>query len=191
MSLITYLVKRCGSLTLCLGSSLGLLSGATVISYTERDLGENLFVDDYVIENGFDPFTQSGFNLFEVTFKFPLPANVLAVPAGWDFVQNSSALDVFSTNSGNSPLGTDIGPGQALSGFSFLFIGRVGPVNFTASFSDPTRGGEPFVQNGATVMTNVPEPCNLAALGFAASLMVVVSGRVKAQRQRSKKLQIA
>lgn len=138
---------------------------APIVIYTETGLGGGIFRYDYTVSNGLDPISQAGFNLYDVVFTFPSAPSILSIPGGWEFIQDMGFVEVFSINSGPPPEGTDISPGNSLSGFRFLFATRTGDVPFTASFVDPTNPSQPLVFSGTSTSSVVPEPMTLLLLG--------------------------
>jgi hypothetical protein len=137
------------------------------LTYSEISLGGGLWQYDYSAVNGLDPVVKANFNLYDILFQFPSAPSVLALPDGWDYVQIVNSIESFSTVVGPPPDGTDIPPGQSLSGFSFQLTNQVGSIPFTFSFSNPTNPGQPLVFSGTATPATTPEP---------ASLMLVIAG---------------
>jgi hypothetical protein len=157
---------------------IGLATGSTVadpiLTYTETNLGGGFFDVLFTAANNFDPVTHAGTDLYDVVFDFPVSGFLLSLPSGW--MSNPAApgtsMEAFSTFPGPPPIGTDIGPGQSLSGFEFLFETSLGNIPFTYSFTNPAPGPV-FVLNGSSTPTfnAVPEPKSTQLIEAVLALM--------------------
>jgi hypothetical protein len=132
-----------------------------ILNYTETDLGGGFFDVVFTAINSFDPAASAGFDLYDVVFDFPVSGFLLSLPSGWTLNPSSpgTSMEAFSTFPGSPPTGTDIAPGQSLSGFEFLFETALGDIPFTYSFTDPTQPDQPLILSGiSTAASEVPEP---------------------------------
>lgn len=138
--------------------------------YVETGLGGGLFQYDYTVSNLGDPIAGAGFDVFDVALFFPAATSLTssALPSGWDIIAGTGFLDAFSLQPGPAPAGTDIGPGQSLAGFRFVFDSQVGALPFQAVLSNPVDPQNPVVYDGVTsaaAPAPVPEPATLLLLG--------------------------
>jgi len=157
---------------------------APIVTYTETSLGGGIFRYDYTVSNSLDPVSQAGFNLFDLVFTFPSAPSILSLPGGWEAIREMNSVEVFSTNSGPPPGGTDIAPGDSLGGFRFLFTTRIGDVPFTASFVNPINPNQPLVLSGTSTSSAVPEPMTVLLLG--AGLAGVAAGSRRRRKAEKK-----
>jgi hypothetical protein len=139
-------------------------------NYLETALGGGSWRYDYTLTNLGTPGPDSGYSIYDIIlFLDPVAtASVLTVPAGWDYFVGAGFVQSFSLNPGEPPLGTDVPPGAALPGYSFVFDYRAGNVAFDATFSNPLDPQNPVVISGVTApSTAVPEPSTYILLGIA------------------------
>jgi hypothetical protein len=153
------------------------------VQYVETALGGGLFQYDYTVRNDSDPVADAGVDVYDLAWFFTAGSLVSAVlPDGWDAISGLGFLDTFSLAPGTSPLGTDIGPGQLLAGFSFVFDAQVGALTFQAVMTNPADPANPLLYDGATVdvaTAGVPEPGTLG--------LMLAGGLFAALRRRSRK----
>ena len=82
-----------------------------------------------------------------------------------DPVADAGFADTFSTLPGTPPGGTDIAPGDSLSGFNFMFDYQAGMLPFDATFTNPNDPFNPVVFSGTSAPA-VPEPSTLVLFGL-------------------------
>lgn len=142
---------------------------APILLYSETVAGPGLWEYEYTVINNLDPIAQAGFDLYGVSFDFPVPPFVLLLPPGWDYVQIGSTVDAFSVVPGPLPAGSDVGPGQSLGGFVFTLDQQIGGVPFTYTFANPDDPGQPLLLSGTS--TAIPEPSSavlvISAIGIS------------------------
>lgn len=138
-------------------------------TYVETDLGTGMWQYDYTLTNASDPFTDAGYDLYEVFFEYDFGASfsVLSLPTDWDLIDGGGFGVSFSLVPGAAPLGSDIAPSESLSGFSFLFDYQAGALPFEATFFNPNDPFYPEISNGTSSPSAapVPEPTTLLLLG--------------------------
>jgi len=139
-------------------------------TYVETDLGTGMWQYDYTLTNASDPVTDAGYDLYEVFFEYDSQASfsVGSLPTDWDLIYGGGFGESFSLVAGAAPLGSDIAPGQSLSGFSFLFDYQAGALPFEALFfntNDPYSYPEISSGTSSPSATPVPEPTTLLLLG--------------------------
>ena len=132
------------------------------VQYVATDLGGGLFEYDYTLSNLSDPVADAGFDAYDLFLTFSPAASIVdsSVPDGWDVIPGAGFVDAFSLTPGASPLGTDVGPGQSLSGFDFTFDSSVGALPFQVTIANPVDPFNPVVVEGTAEAqsTPVPEP---------------------------------
>lgn len=143
--------------------------------YYEFDLGGGLWRYDYTLYNTSDPIADAGFDLFDffLTFDPTRSLTMITLPTGWEIIAGAGLADIFSANPGPSPIGTDIAPGESLSGFSFAFNYRAGDLPFETLFVNPL--GDPASYAGTTAP--VPEPSTLLLLGSGVGAITYLRGK--------------
>lgn len=147
------------------------------VLYSESNLGGGLWEYDYTIMNDSDPFTDAGYNVYDLFLSFGTPlilTNILS-PPGWDQISDASSfIDWFSTNPGEPPSGTDIPPATSLSGFSFVSNTRLASLPFDVLLSNPDDPMNSVPISGTTTST-VPLPSTIYLL--TAGIIGIVSLR--------------
>jgi hypothetical protein len=177
---------RCVFLLSSLASCSAIAS--PILNYTETDLGGGFYDVLFTAVNNFDPVSNPGTNLYDIVFHFPASGFLLSLPSGW--MQNFSApgndIEAFSGFPGSPPTGTDIAPGQSLSGFEFLFESPIGDIPFTYSFANPAQPGHPTILSGtsSTVGSGVPEPSTLLLFGTVIPLAIIVRQRAGVRKHK-------
>jgi hypothetical protein len=154
-------------------------------TYVETDLGTGMWQYDYTLTNASDPIADAGYDLYDVWFEFDSAATftVLSLPSNWDLIDGSGFGESFSLYFGTPPIGSDIAPGESLSGFSFLFDYQAGALPFEATFVDPTDFFTPIITNGNSSLsaTPAPEPTTLLLVGIG---LVGIAGFRKKKLRR-------
>lgn len=158
------------------------------LEYVETMLGGGQFQYDYVVHNlstvdaGEDP---EGLNVWAFLLDFSEEIALLdyLLPANWSLIGSVGVPGIesvlaMSDAPGVPPVGADIGPGQSLGGFRFVFDGRIGNAPFAAILVNSEI--EPV--SGQSVAASVPEPGTVLLLG--AGIGALAAGR----RRRSKPL---
>lgn len=143
---------------------------APILNYTETDLGGGFFDVVFTAVNSFDPVARAGVDLYDIVFDFPVSGFLLSLPSGWTLNPSSpgTSTEAFSTFPGPPPIGTDIAPGQSLSGFEFFFETTLGDIPFTYSFTNPTQPDQPLILSGtSSAGSSVPEPSSFLLVGTA------------------------
>jgi hypothetical protein len=161
--------------------------GATPIAslqYLETELGGGQFRYEYTLFNVADPGEDPGADAYDFALFFSPSTSLVSsnTPAGWALIGGDGFLDTFSTRPGAAPLGTDVGPGQSLAGFDFVFDGQLGSIPFQVVFANPVDPGNPHVYDGLTVAAPaaVPEPGSLLLLGSGVVTMALARRRRRA-----------
>ncbi|WP_373501869.1 PEP-CTERM sorting domain-containing protein [Desulfococcus sp.] len=131
-------------------------------------LETDLWRYDYTLKNTSDPILDEGFDIYEVFFEYDFNSSfsVLSLPADWDLTYGSGFGTGISLVAGPSPFGSDIAPGQSLSGFSFLFDYQAGALPFEVTFANPEDVDNPVIMagNSAPGTIPVPEPSTMISL---------------------------
>jgi hypothetical protein len=153
----------------CLMNSMAYAVPFAEFTYVETDLGTGMWQYDYTLTNASDPVIDAGYDLYEVFFEYDFGASfsVLSLPTDWDLIDGGDFGISFSLVPGAPPFGSDIAPGESLSGFSFLFDYQAGALPFEATFVDPTDFFNPVIAGGTSSPSAapVPEPATLLLLG--------------------------
>jgi hypothetical protein len=160
------------------------------LQYTETALADGLFQYDYTLFNLADASSASdaGLDIWDVFLTFSDADTLVssALPPGWSEIAGIGFFDATSQQPGASPLGTDLSPGESLTGFRLVFDAAVGSLPFTATFANPL-GPEPNVGYDGTAVAAetpapVPEPASILLLGTG--LVALAERRRRIQRQR-------
>lgn len=132
------------------------------IRYSEQYLGNNFWKYQYVLSN---PVENAGFDLYDVTFRFSdsKTGTVSTLASGWKASIGPGVIDIYSDSPGTPPLGTDIGAGISLGGFSFIFNYRPGPLYYDALLANSCQVE---VSSGEAIPTPIPVPIALLGSGL-------------------------
>ena len=169
------------------GVGAGARGQSALITYVETDLGGGQWLYDYTVANTSDPALLPDANLYDVTFTVDPNAtfSTTSLPAGWSDNPTPGALEVQSTFVGAPPVGTDIAPGDSLSGFQFQFDYRAGDLPYIASFSTLTGATLTYTgTSSAAGPATTPEP---GAFAWVAGM--ALSGTVFGRRKRRSRLE--
>ncbi|MEW5802679.1 MAG: hypothetical protein AB1847_11325 [bacterium] len=152
------------------------------LSYIETSLGGGTWQYDYTLFNASDPIADAGYDLYDLSLNFnpSYTYTVVQLPTGWDEVDGAGFITAFSQNPGTPPVGTDIAPGEFLSGFTFQFDYQVGNLPFDVTIFNPS-GPDPIVYSGtsASGTAPVPEPSPLLLFSFGFLGLLSISGMKK------------
>lgn len=153
------------------------------LRYTELDAGGGLWQYSYIFYNSTDPVLEPGYDLYEVDFFFDSSADftLLTLSDGWDNINGSGFAGTYSLNFGAHPIGTDVAPGNSISGFSFLIDYRARGIDFEAYFTDPLDPFAPAIYAGVSAVaessqpvSSVPEPNTIVLFGSGILLASIV-----------------
>jgi len=165
-----------------------LASPIATIDYLETSLGGGLFRYDYTVQNVGDPA-----DLYWLTFSYAPTSSLVSAetPADWDLISGPGFVDTFSLLPGAAPLGADVGPGEAQSGFSLVFDSQVGRTAFQAIFTNDADPLNPLVSSGITNPASappgpVPEPSSLLLL--SAGIGTLAAGKRRRGRPAAARL---
>lgn len=138
---------------------------SVLVTFTEAENSNGLWEYEYTAHN--EGSTEPGFNLFALSFELPFAPISVTTPASWTSMDSGSGVDAFSLLPGAMPIGADVGPGQSLGGFVFLFNQRIGATPFTAAVAYPD---DTVLIGGMTTPEPVAEPASALLVmggGFA------------------------
>jgi hypothetical protein len=143
---------------------------SVLATYEEINLGGGLWEYDYTLTNTSDPVADAGFNVYDFTLNFNPSATLTSMtgPSNWDiFSDSSSFIYWFSLIPGARPIGSDIAPGAALSGFNFTSDARLASLTFDVTITNPSNPEYPVVISDVSSpeTTAVPEPATVLLLG--------------------------
>jgi len=145
------------------------------VEYLETSLGGGLFQYDYTIRNLTDSIanpTDARADLYWLTLSFsPEVSLVSAVTAAnWDLIAGEGFADTFSLQPGSAPVGSDLAPGQLLTGLELVVNDEIGSAGFQALFTNIADLNNPLVYEGQTtpaLPAPVPEPGSLLLVASA------------------------
>ncbi len=176
---VTLAHRRCravltlGRTLLILGAGIAFTSARTsaapILVYTETILATGVFQYDFTAKNSLN---LAAYNLYDVIFSFPDVPTVIAVPAGWNFLESGNFVEAFSLYIGAPPTGTDLPSGAMLDGFLFQTDTRA-DIPFAATFSNVNDDFDQLVIRGiSTPIETALEPStfilSLIGMGMAA-----------------------
>jgi hypothetical protein len=165
-------LAACAAMALGQGAYAGVVAS---LQYAETSLDGGLFQYDYTLHVEGDPIADAGYDAYDFALFFSPTVSLVRVfaPVDWNSIVGKDFVDLFSLSPGAAPTGTDVGPGQSLAGFRFLFDAQVGSLPFQVMLANPIDLFNPIIVDGRSV----PE-ISERALPLPAPLALMVTGLV-------------
>lgn len=190
-SVFRHVIQRVGiAVLISVAIGAGPASAAPIASleYVETALGGGLFQYDYTLTNLADPTDpdDAGRDIWDLFVAVPEGTLTnLTTPSGWDLFGGGAGFDFLEAVSaipGARPVGTDIGPGSSLGGFTLFFSQAVGSLPFSVTFANPSGPETNLVYDGLSTAavqppSPVPEPGSLLLLTTGIGSLLAVGRR--------------